>query len=218
MALPVILTRLESEFTTLAGELRGFAKSKSAIGSSSDFSLSEECYLEGALSRVWQAWCAFCRSCVIESCLGTTTGNGIVVTPHALALSDAHVSGAANRARDHLHCWGPTNSILRKEPTWGDVDVLVKILPRLAPGNSPQLLASFSAGSQGAKALQMIRNAAAHDNYQTRAEVMGMRSAFIVFPINHPIQALFWQQPTSGDFLIFHAIDDLRAAAAAAIS
>jgi hypothetical protein len=217
MALPALQTRLESEFTTLVVELRGFAKSKAAISSSRDFSLSEECYLEGVLSRVWQAWCAFCRSCVIESCLGTTTSTGTVITPHALALSDAHVSGAAKRAREGSLCWGPTNSILRNEPTWGDVDVLVKILPRLAPGNSPQLLASFSAGSQGAKALKTIRNAAAHDNHQTRAEVMGMRSAFVVFPINHPIQALFWQQPSSSDFLIFHAIDDLRAAAAAAI-
>jgi len=50
--------------------------------------------------------------------------------------------------------------VLRAEPTWGDVDILHKILPKLRPDNYLQLLAAFSSITSSAKALQTIRNGA----------------------------------------------------------
>lgn len=114
--------------------------------------------------------------------------------------------------------WGKTNLLLRYEPTWGDVDVLSKLVARLGPANQSQLLAAFSAGYQSARVIQLIRNASAHNNAQTMAEVHSVRSRYIVFPVTHPIQALYWIEPSSRDFLVLHAIEELRDASLAAIS
>ena len=108
--------------------------------------------------------------------------------------------------------------MLRVEPTWGDIDVLVKVLTRLCPNNAAQMLAGFSSGHHEAKAIQLIRNAAAHNHTQNMAEILTLRSSYIVFPITHPIQALFWTEPWSRDFLVTQALTGLRTAAVTAIS
>jgi hypothetical protein len=135
------------------------------------------------------------------------------------AVSEAHVSGAAIVAKKTPAgpFWGSPNTMLRVEPTWGDIDVLVKLLTRLSPNNAAQMLAGFSSGHLDAKAIQLIRNAAAHNHAQNMAEVLTLRSSYIVFPITHPIHALFWTEPASRDFLVTQAINQLRAAAITAI-
>ena len=220
MALALLHAQLVADFAHLEGHLRNFATSRPAIRSSTDFSDRDEYLLEGLLSRVWQAWGAFCRSCFCESCLGTVDSTGAPVAPLAGAVSVAHVSGAALRVKSNVNgpYWGTTNVILRREPTWGDVDVLSTLLSRLAPANALQMSAAFSTFSASAKALQAIRNAAAHMHHQTIAEVQGLRSKYIVFPITHPTQALYWIEPKSSDFLILRALSDLQQAASDAIS
>lgn len=220
MALYTRWTELCAELDRLSGHLRDFAAAKSTIASAADFAEKDECLLEGLLSRTWQAWCTFCRACVCESCMGTHDGNGVAIAAHPHALSEGHVSGAAIRAKNTPNppTWGNVNALLRVEPTWGDVNVLATIIPRLAPANQGQLLAAFSAASHGARALQLIRNATAHNNSQTVSDVQNLRSGYIVFSLTHPIQALFWTEPASGDFLILWAIEELRDAGLAAIS
>lgn len=213
-------TEFCTELDRLSGHLTDFVSAKPTIASASDFAEKDECLLEGLLSRTWQAWCTFCRACVFESCIGTLDGNGIAIAAHAHATSDGHVSGAAIRAKrtPNPPTWGNVNTLLRSEPTWGDVDVLATIIPRLAPANQAQLLAAFSAAFRGAKALQLVRNATAHNNAQTIAGVRNMRSGYVVFPVTHPIQALFWTEPTSGELLILWAVEELRDAGLTAIS
>jgi hypothetical protein len=152
--------------------------------------------------------------------MGTVSASGTTVNALVEALSDAHVSAAAIRAKNKPNppFWGATNTVLRVEPTWGDVDVLHKILTKLRPNNHPQLLAAFSSITPSAKALQTIRNGAAHQNAQTMAEVRSLQSSYVVFRIGHPTHALFWTEPTSSDFLVTFAIDELRVAAQAAVS
>lgn len=220
MPLEVVRQQFRQEIEGFAIELSAFVSAKSSLASATDFSLREECLLEGMLSRIWQSWCRFCRLTVVRSCLGSTTASGVVVVPVAGALSEHHISGAACSAvRKHAtNCWtAAPNTVLRLEPMWGDVDSLNKILTRLAPVNASQLLAAFSAAAGSAKALQKIRNGAAHSNPQTLAEIVGLGTAFVTFPITHPTQALFWVEPTSSDFLVLNAIDELEAAAEAAV-
>jgi hypothetical protein len=80
------------------------------------------------------------------------------------------------------------------------------------------MLAGFSSSHSSAKALQLIRNAAAHNHAQNLSEVLTLRSSYVVFSIVHPIQALFWTEPGSKDFLVMNAISDLKAAGLIAIS
>jgi hypothetical protein len=220
MALHAAWTQLVGELDLLSGHFRDFASAKTSLNSSSHFSLLDECLLEGLLSRGWQAWCGFCRSCVVESCVGTVGGAGVNIPALPDATSEAHVSGAAIRAkaRPTPPYWGTPNTVLRAEPTWGDVDVLVKILTRLRPVNFAQMLAAFSSGHSSAKALQLIRNGAAHNNVQTRSEIETLRSSYVVFPISHPTHAMYWIEPSSSDFLITQAMQELKDAGSAAIA
>jgi hypothetical protein len=221
MALYAAWAQFSDEAIVLTGLLRSFAAVGPSISGASRFSIADECLLEGLLSRAWQAWGHFCRTCVIESCIGTVDGSGAAIAPHAFALSEAHVSGAVIKAKGLKASppyWGGTNSVLRNEPTWGDVDVLTRILPRLGCANQSQLLAAFSAASQSAKTLQCIRNAAAHNNAETLLDVQAIRSRYVVFPVTHPVHALYWTEPASGDFLVTTALDDLVDCALTAIS
>jgi hypothetical protein len=218
MALHAAWTQLDGDLNLLSVNLRNFASKKPLVGAT-DFSILDECLLEGLLSRVWQALDLFCRTCVIESCMGTTNGAGIAIVGLPDAVTAEHVSGAAMRAkRGTTPCWGSPNAILRHEPTWGDVDVLSRIITHLRPANFTQMLAAFSSGYRGAKALQAIRNGAAHNHVQNLGDIHKLRSAYLVFPIGHPTHAMFWIEPQSQDFLVTHAIDELKDAGLAAIS
>lgn len=221
MTLQATWTHLDNEMDSLSQHFRDFAAAKPSISSATDFAVLDECLLEGLLSRTWQSWSKFCRSLVVESCMGTVDASGRAIAALPDAISEAHVSGAAIRARSNrTPCWSPanTNTILRLEPTWGDVNVLDRVLRHLQPNNLTQLLAAFSSGYPSAKAMQTVRNGAAHINSQTLLEIQALASAYIVFPITHATHALFWTEPISGDFLVAQAIEDLRSAGLAAIT
>jgi len=218
MPLQALGAQLDAELDAFSTHFRDFAAARPPLDSAGRFSFLGECLLEGLLSRAWQSWCGFCRNCFVESCGGTTTVNGTSVAALPDALSPDHVSGAAIQAkRGKKPYWGIPNATLRCEPTWGDVDVLVSLITRLAPANAPQMLAAFSSGHSSARALQLIRNGAAHNHIQNMEEIKTLRSAYVVFPILHPTQALFWIEPGSKDFLVTQALEGLREAASAAI-
>lgn len=210
---------LSDEFDLHLSFFRHFAATRPTLSSSADFTLEDECALEGHLSRVWQAWCGFCRWCVCESCLGTTDGNGVSIVPHPEAISEHHVSSAAKRAKEgKTPSWRGANVLLRQEPTWGDTDVLATIVQRIQPSNSAQLLPAISSAHQSAKAIQRIRNASAHLNSQSLSDISSLQISYIAFSAAHPVHALYWIEPSSQDFLIASAIEELRDAALAAIS
>jgi hypothetical protein len=139
---------------------------------------------------------------------------------HGMAAPpEVNATEPAIRARRNKQiCWGATNDILRAEPTWGDVDILATILPIMAPANAMQLLAAFSAGSRSIKTVQVIRNAAAHHHSQNLAEVYVLRTTYQAYPIDRSTPALFWLEPSSQDYLIIDAIENLKQTASIAIS
>jgi hypothetical protein len=177
---------------------------------SSEFTHEDVCMLEGIVSHVWQAWCQFCRTLIIESCVGTVDVSGNVILGRPEALSEQHVSGAAVRIkRGRTPTWGAPNNVLRLEPTWGDVDVLTDIVRATNPANATRISGMCTLASPSAKTLQLVRNAAAHRNPQTMAELHRLGSAYVAFPITHPSQALFWTEGTSGNYLLPEVVDDL---------
>lgn len=157
--------------------------------------------------------------CIINSCVGTVDAAGKTIPGLREAITEAHVSGAAIRAKKrNPPYWGFPNSQLRSEPTWGDADVLALVLTGLRPANSPKMLAAFLTAHPRAKAVQIFRNGAAHNHVQSMSEIDTLRSAYSVFPITHPTHAMFWVEPRPNDFLITDAIDALKDAALIAIS
>ena len=219
MALYQAWVNFSDELDVLISEFEKFAIEAPITVSSACFDLASECLLEGLLSRTWQAWCAFCRTCVIESCAGTVDGNANPITACPLAFSEFHVSAAAIAAkRNNVTIWGQQNLVLRFEPTWGDTDVLADILPKLAPSNQLQLSSAFSSAHAAAKVIQKIRNASAHNHAQAQVEVTALMPSFLAYLPTHPIQALYWVEPIALDYLIIYAIEELRDSALSAIS
>jgi hypothetical protein len=49
-------------------------------------------------------------------------------------------------------------------------------------------------------------------------EIQALCSYYVVFPIGHPAQALFWVEPQSKDFLAMRAIEELKDVGLLAIS
>src|SRR3954447_11285595 len=128
MPLEPAFEQLAESLDSLAAHVRDFASSKGSLTLPSDFTFLDECLLEGILSRVWQVWGSFCRQCVMESCIGTISKSGVAILGLPDAVSEAHVSSAAILAkRGRPPYWGATNTSLRAEPTWGDVDMLANI-------------------------------------------------------------------------------------------
>lgn len=68
-----------------------------------------------------------------------------------------------------------------------------------------------------AKVLQTARNAAAHDNVQTLADLLQLGTPYMTFPTNHACQSLFWIEATTGDYLLPQAVEDLKDAATLAV-
>lgn len=209
MSLYQIYSDLQDEFLVAENSLLTFASNKPANWSIGSFAQDDIFYLDGWVSYVWQGWCKFCRSCLINSILGTTTGSGSITTKVPNASSEYAVSGASILAAKKKPIqWNP-NAVLRLEPTWGDVDKINNIATRLNPSNEISILSGASMGSTAAKDFQTIRNACAHLNLQTGAEVSAINTRYITFPINHPTQSLFWSNPVSKDFLAIHTLDEL---------
>ena len=219
MSLYVDWLRLSDEFDEHVSQLTNFVANRSVFSSAASFTIADECLLEGHLSRVWQIWCNFWRSCICHSCTGTTDGNAVAVVAHHVGATEVEVSSAVIRAKKNtVPYWQSSNSVLRFEPTWGDADVLATVISRIVPSNHLQLLAAVSSAHSSAKTLQTIRNCAAHTNPQTLSDVKAFSTAYASFPISQAVHALFWVEPSTNDFLIIHAIENLRDSALAAIS
>lgn len=219
MSLLATLSRLIDELDVHLDIFQEFVAGHSTVAVSSAITLSDECVLEGQVSRVWQAWSLFWRECLFQSCLGTTNGNGVPIVAHPDAINRERISSACIRVKQAKRpYWKGLNTVLRAEPTWGDTDVLASLVGRLSPSNHAQLLAAISSGHTSAKRLQAIRNGAAHISGQTLADVTAFQTSYISFSISHPTHALFWVEPVSKDYLFTHMVEDLKESAFAAIS
>ena len=190
---------------------------KKSFTDARDFTTEDLCLLEGVLSRIWQAWCRFCRETIMESCVGTTDLSG-PVAGLATAISMPHVSAAAVQVKNRQRVtWVGQNTVLRMEPTWGSIDALIDIIRYLAPTNAAKLNGMCAVASPSAKVLQTARNAAAHDNTQTLADLLQLGTAYTTFPTNHACQSLFWIEAATGGYLLPQAVEDLKDAATLAV-
>ncbi len=172
-------------------------------------------FLEGLVSTTWQHWCHFCRSVIIQSALGGTTSNGLNLP--ACAAKWEEVSAAAVRIKQgRTPVPGQTNSILRYEPTWGDPMKLLDIISKLPLGNKNQLAQSFGS-SIYISHLQTVRNASAHRDNQTTADVLALGPMYVVSRLRHPTEALFWLEQQTQELAYLYWLDDMRTVGSLAI-
>lgn len=175
-------------------------------------------HLEGTLSDAWQAYCNFVRQLAIRSSMGCTTTNGIV---HAASIAPANwqrASYMAYRAANNAKVLpASVNNVMRKEPTWGDTNKIISIVSALNPGNATTLIGHLAGGLSGPKHCQTVRNACAHRNHQTRAEVEALAPSYIAARIRHPTDAMIWRDPVTNQFAFLSWVDDMRTIAEGAV-
>ncbi|QIK81815.1 hypothetical protein G7069_09535 [Lysobacter sp. HDW10] len=174
--------------------------------------------MEGALSDAWQAYCSFARNVAIHSSLGCTTANGTV---HAASVNPSTWQRssyiAIRAAKGHSINLAQTNTELWKEPTWGDPGKSVSIITALNPGNARTLISHFAGGLLGPKHCQIVRNACAHRNHQTKADVEALATHYLASKITFPSEAMLWRDPHTSDFAFICWLDDLRTISEGAI-
>ena len=91
-----------------------------------------------------------------------------------------------------------------------DVARLVDVIRALAPQNEAQLVSAFVGVTRGPLHMQTVRNAAAHLNGQTFAEVLALRPYYISNPIRHPVEAAYWSDVASGGYALISWLEELR--------
>lgn len=175
--------------------------------------------LEGALSDAWQAYCSFVRQLIIRSCTGCVTAQGVAHAASIVPAQWQRASYIALRAGNGASILpGLMNSILRKEPTWGDASKIVAIVSALNPGNAGTLIGHLAGGLSGPKHCQTVRNACAHRHHQTRAEVEALAPAYIASQVRYPTDAMTWRDPTSMQFAFLSWVDDMKIIAEGAVT
>lgn len=174
--------------------------------------------LEGILSNTWQSYCSFVRQLTIYSSLGCKTASGV---NHAASITPPQwerASYIAMRASKGASIApATTNPLLIKEPTWGDSNKISDIINALSPGNSSTLKSHLAGGLTGPKHCQQVRNACAHNNHQTRAEVKALAPFYIASAIMHPTDAMVWKDPHNQLFAFLSWTDDMRSIAKGAV-
>lgn len=174
--------------------------------------------LEGVLSDAWQAYCSFVRQLLIRSATGCSTELGVIHPASILPVNWQRASYVAMRASQGAMVRpGNLNHLLRKEPTWGDVTHIVAIVNALNPGNAGNLIGTLAGGLPGPKHCQLVRNACAHRNHQTRAEVESLATSYLASRVKHPTDAMVWRDPGTMQFAFLSWLDDMRTIAARAV-
>jgi hypothetical protein len=90
---------------------------------------------------------------------------------------------------------------MRKEPTWGDLDVFIKIAQDVQLSNKNTLLTSFGSFSS-LKNMQLVRNACAHKNVETISTLNGLSSSYSFSKLDFATDIVWSDDNNNGVFAI----------------
>jgi hypothetical protein len=134
---------------------------------------------ESLISDIWLSWCWFSRILIHKSLRGTKARDNTVINGRTGDNSwqyIGHQCSKAALAQNHLGP-APSGFLMRREPTWGDIGALIKIVTALTPANKNQLLTALGLPFSGPKHIQIVRNCAAH---KTIENLNFLRGQFIL--------------------------------------
>lgn len=169
-------------------------------------------FLNGLVDYVWQAWNRFSREYFFNCCMGCYTKNGVQIAAanNLQPVNEERISYIATMlSRPHKITTNGLNSILRLEPTWGDIDKIISLSTLFQLSNHANVTASFGGGLLGPKHLQKVRNAIAHLNKETHSNVMGMASLYRSGKLRHPVSSVFWRTTDTDLYALSAWIEDM---------
>lgn len=174
--------------------------------------------LEGMLSQSWQVWCVFCREAFIQSCLGTkTTGGNVTVCDPDWTDWQRVAYVATCHAKSQTPKPGKTLGTIRHEFTWGDINALLRATAGVRPTNWNSLMSGFGLSVNGARHLQVVRNACAHLNSESQFAVKSLTPFYSGSGLRHPADIVLWQDSSTGYPVLMSWFDDLRNMAVQAV-
>ena len=174
---------------------------------------SEEIFiLNGIVDYVWQAWTRFSREYFIKCCLGCNAKNGAAIAAalNVQPISEERVSYLSTMlSRPQKITVNGMNSILRYEPTWGDIDKIINLSALCQLSNHAAVTASFGGGLLGPKHLQRVRNSIAHLNKETHIELNSLASLYKSNTLRHPVCSVFWRTTDTDVYALSAWIEDM---------
>lgn len=158
---------------------------------------------EVLISDIWQAWGNFCRELYFSSCRGTRSRDGGIILGMPGNHSWQRISYEARQAAfgQNTTVAGHQNFPMRKEPTWGDVDVFIKIVNAIQPSNSVTLLSIFGSFTD-IKHIRRVRNACAHKNVESIGDISMLASNYSFPKLSYATDMAWKIKPGDADFAI----------------
>ena len=104
----------------------------------------------------------------------------------------------------------------RLEPTWGDLNLINRIVQGLAPSNIGNLLGAFGTSAR-IQDLQLCRNACAHLTAEMIQKVLAARVRYNSTGVSHPSTLMLWVDPNTNDFVWISWLDEMRLVAQFAV-
>lgn len=158
---------------------------------------------EVLLSDAWQSWCRFCRLLYLSSCRGCIARDGGSIQPINEDNSWRRLGYVASQRLRNRNVTpnGHLNFEMRKEPTWGDLDVFIKIAQDVQLSNKNTLLTSFGSFSS-LKNMQLVRNACAHKNVETISTLNGLSSSYSFSKLDFATDIVWSDDNNNGVFAI----------------
>jgi hypothetical protein len=99
---------------------------------------------------------------------------------------------------------------LSQEPTWGDVNLLLRALPRLGVFNSAQLITAFGISTQAPTHLQIVRNACYHRNSETIQRVKSIQPYYVGAVNHHPYELIWCLESNSRSDAVYYWLDEME--------
>lgn len=96
-----------------------------------------------------------------------------------------------------------------REPSWGDMSKLVKIITGLHPSNENTLLNYFGTSSRLGD-LQLIRNACAHKNSETLLRLQNLSLYYNFSKLQHPSELAWATLKGSNDTAFFYWLYEMN--------
>jgi len=213
LALDSLSRQLERRLNAIQGAI-----DRSLTAPASPPKLDRWALQDGFISHAWQAWGVFCRELIIQSALGVPTAANLATgSPHAgRPVGELAWIGMRAAKGDAFHNVQTIRGSYQ-EPTWGDGAKFQQIATAFQLVNEQTILSGVLSAGRIVRHMQIIRNASAHTNSETLAEVRSLAPFYITVPIRMPGDAIFWADPNSGDFIYRFWTSRLIAAARQAV-
>lgn len=172
---------------------------------------------EGLISQLWQYWCVFCRDVVMASVQGATTSLGALTSCQLAGRPEMEVAYVAMRLAR-----GKSIGSIRQlsgshlEPTWGDPNKINLIASGIGCSNEATLLSAFGFADRIID-LQLCRNACAHLNASNIHLIRGAKVRYIASRFSHPSELMFWEEPSTRDFVWRAWVEEMEIISEAAV-